>query len=189
MVLSIAMLFYSCKDDYERVGDEAEKEIFPQGVAKDFVFTYTEIPEKLGAEEDGSSKVMAILSGPLQNDFENLNFPYLTFPEGLLLEIFNENNQKTTVESDYGIYYSATGLVDLQGNVIIKSDDGKRLETPQLYYDRENEWAFTQETFKFTNPEDGTVMDGKGMDIKKDLSIMKAHRTLGIMLIKEDSDD
>jgi LPS export ABC transporter protein LptC len=189
MVLAIAMLFCSCKDDYERVGDEAEKEIFPQGVANDFVFTYTEIPEKLGAEEDGSSKVMAILSGPLQNDFENLNFPYLTFPEGLLLEIFNENNQKTTVESDYGIYYSATGLVDLQGNVIIKSDDGKKLETPQLYYDRQNEWAFTQETFKFTNPDDGTVMDGKGMDIKKDLSFMNAHKTFGLMLIKEDSDD
>lgn len=189
MVLAIAMLFCSCKDDYERVGDEAEKEIFPQGVAEDFVLTYTEIPVKLGAEEDGSSKVMAILSGPIRNDFENLNFPHQTFPDGLLLEIFNENNQKTTVESDYGIYYSATGLVDLQGNVIIKSDDGKKLETPQLYYDRQNEWAFTQETFKFTNPDDGTVMDGKGMDIKKDLSFMNAHKTFGLMLIKEDSDD
>ncbi|MFT6994142.1 MAG: hypothetical protein ACJA1P_000873, partial [Maribacter sp.] len=60
---------------------------------------------------------------------------------------------------------------------------------PQLYYDRTNEWAFTQEKFKFTNPEDGTVMDGKGMDIKKDLSIMNAHKTFGLMLIKEEKDD
>lgn len=189
VVCSMAMLFCSCNDGYKRVGDEAEKEIFPQGIARDFVLTYTEIPEKLGAEEMGSSKVVAVLSGPLRNDFENLLFPYQTFPEGLLLEIFDEKNQRTTVESDYGIYYSATGVIDLQGNVIIKSDDGKKLEAPQLYYDRQNEWAFTQETFKFTNPEDGTVMDGKGMDIKKDLSFMNAHKTFGIMLIKEESND
>lgn len=189
VVLSMAMLFCSCNDEYKRVGEEAEKVIFPQGVARDFVLTYTEIPDKVGAEEMGSSKVIAVLSGPLRNDFENLLFPYQTFPEGLLLEIFNDNNQRTTVESDYGIYYSSTGVIDLQGNVIIKSDDGKKLQTPQLYYDRQNEWAFTQETFKFTNPEDGTVMDGKGMDIKKDLSFMNAHKTFGIMLIKEEKDD
>jgi len=187
-VLSMAMLF-SCGDAYKRVGDEAKKEIVPQGIANDFVLTYTEIPEKMGTEDIGSSKVMAVLSGPVRNDFENLNFPHQTFPEGLLVEIYNEKNEKTTIEADHGIYYSATGVVDLQGNVIIKSDDGKKLETPQLYYDRQNEWAFTEETFKFTNPEDGTVMDGKGMDIKKDLSFMNAHKTFGLMLIKEDTDD
>ncbi|MFD0798806.1 LPS export ABC transporter periplasmic protein LptC [Maribacter chungangensis] len=188
VVVTAAMLF-SCKDGYKRVGDEAKKQIFPQGVAKNFVLTYTEIPEKITSEDTGSSKVMAILSGPIRNDFENLIFPHQTFPEGLFVEIFNDKNERTTIEADFGILYSATGVVDLKGNVIIKSDDGKKLETPQLYYDRSNEWAFTQEKFKFTNPEDGTVMDGKGMDIKKDLSIMKAHKTFGLMLIKEEKED
>jgi len=188
MVLSMAMPF-SCGDGYKRVGDEAKKVIVPQGIANDFVLTYTEIPEKINAEDTGSSKVMFVLSGPTRNDFENLNFPHQTFPDGLLLEIYNEKNERTTISADYGIYYSATSVVDLKGNVIIKSDDGKKLETPQLFYDRDNEWAFTQETFKFTNPEDGTVMDGKGMDIKKDLSFMNAHKTFGLMLIKENKDD
>ncbi|MFT6369404.1 MAG: LPS export ABC transporter protein LptC [Maribacter sp.] len=187
-VVTMAMLF-SCQDGYKRVGDEAIKRIVPQGIAKDFVLTYTEIPKKITSEDIGTTRVMAVLSGPVRKDFENLNFPYQTFPEGLLLEIFNEKEERTTIEADYGIFYSATGVVDLKGNVIIKSDDGKKLEAPQLYYDRTNEWAFTQEKFKFTNPEDGTVMDGKGMDIKKDLSIMNAHKTFGLMLIKEQKDD
>jgi LPS export ABC transporter protein LptC len=187
-VVTMAMLF-SCQDGYKRVGDEAIKRIVPQGIAKDFVLTYTEIPKKITSEDIGTTRVMAVLSGPVRKDFENLNFPYQTFPEGLLLEIFNEKEERTTIEADYGIFYSATGVVDLKGNVIIKSDDGKKLEAPQLYYDRTNEWAFTQEKFKFTNPEDGTVMDGKGLDIKKDLSIMNAHKTFGLMLIKEQKDD
>jgi LPS export ABC transporter protein LptC len=188
VVVTMAMLF-SCQDGYKRVGDEAIKRIVPQGIAKDFVLTYTEIPKKITTEDTGSTRVMAVLSGPVRKDFENLNFPHQTFPEGLLLEIFNEKGERTTIEADHGIFYSATGVVDLRGNVSIKSDDGKMLEAPQLYYDRTNEWAFTQEKFKFTNPEDGTVMDGKGMDIKKDLSIMNAHKTFGLMLIKEEKDD
>lgn len=183
------MLFLCCQDNYKRVGAEATKEIYPQGVAKNFVATYTEIPEKINSEDVGTSNVVAVLSGPLRNDFENLVFPYQTFPEGLLIEIFNEKNEKTTIEADYGIYYGATSIVDLQGNVLVKAHDGKELETPQLYYDRGNEWAFTQEKFKFTNPEDGTVMDGEGMDIKKDLSFLNAHKTYGLMLIKESNDD
>lgn len=188
-VIVFAAMLFSCQDGYKRVGDEAKKLIVPQGIAKNFILTYTEIPEKITAEDAGTSKVMAVLSGPIRNDFENLNFPYQTFPEGLFVEIFNEKGERTTIEADFGILYSATGVVDLKGNVIIKSDDGKKLETPQLYYDRQNEWAFTQEKFKFTNPEDGTVMDGEGMDIKKDLSVMKAHKTFGLMLIKEEEKD
>lgn len=188
MVFTMAMLF-SCNDGYKRVGEEADKVIVPRGIAKNIVATYTEIPKKITTEDTGVSKVVAVLSGPIRNDFENLNFPHQTFPEGLFVEFFNDNGERTTIEADYGILYSITGVIDLQGNVVITSEDGKKLEAPQLYYDRKNEWAFTQEKFTFTNPEDGTVMDGKGMDIKKDLSIMNAHKTFGLMLIKEENDD
>ena len=100
-----------------------------------------------------------------------------------------KKNEKTTIEADYGVLYSATSIVDLRGNVLIKGNDGKKLETSQLYYDRANEWAFTQEKFTFTNPDDGTVMDGEGMDIQKDLQFLNAHKTYGLMLIKEEKDD
>lgn len=189
VVLTMAMLFLSCKDNYKRVGEEAKKKVFPQGVAKNFTLTYTEAQQKIASDDTGSSRVLAVMSGPLRNDFENLFFPYQTFPEGLLIEIFNEQGQKTTIEADHGIYYTATTIVDLQGNVVIKGHDGKNLETPQLYYDTANEWAFTENKFTFVNPEDGTVMDGEGMDIKKDFSFLNAHKTYGLMLIKEEEND
>ena len=189
MVVTMAMLFWSCADNYKRIGEEAVKKVYPRGVVEDFVLTYTESLEKLGSEEVGSSKVMAILSGPIREDYEQLLFPYQTFPEGLQVDLFNDKGEKTTIEADYGVLYTATSMVDLRGNVKIKGDDGKMLETPQLYYDRGNEWAFTQEKFKFTNPEDGTIMDGEGMDIQKDLNFLSAHKTYGLMLIKENQDD
>lgn len=189
MVFSAAMLFFACADNYKRVGDEAIKEIYPRDIVENFVMTYTESPEVLKSEDNGASKVIAVMSGPIRNNFEQLIFPYQTFPKGILVEIYNDKNEKTTIESDFGVYYTSTGIIDLQGNVLIKGHDGKKLETPQLYYDQGNEWAFTKEKFKFTNPDDGTVMDGEGMDIKKDLSFLYAQKTYGLMLIKENQDD
>ena len=185
-VLSVAMLFLSCEDDYRRVGEEAGLLIYPQGVAENFTLVYTETKEELESEDQGGSRVIAILTSPLSEDFDNLPFKYRTFPKGLQVEFFDDKNQRSVVRADYGIIYSNTNLIDLQGNVVIETHDGKKLETPQLYWDRANEWIFTQEAFTYTNPEDGTVMDGEGMDFNRDFSYFSAHKTFGLMTIKEE---
>ncbi|QLG45791.1 LPS export ABC transporter periplasmic protein LptC [Costertonia aggregata] len=186
MVSSMAMLFLCCTDNYERVGEEAKKTIYPQGVAQNFKLTYTEMPEKLESEAIDSSKVVAVLTSPISEDFENLRFKHQTFPEGLQIDFYNEKGEKTVIKADYGISYSITNLIDLRGNVVIDSHDGKKLEAPQIYWDRSNEWIFTQEKFKYTNPEDGTVMDGEGMDFNRDFTFFNAHKTYGLMMIKEE---
>lgn len=187
-MIFMAMLFLSCSDTYKRVGDEAQKKIFPQGIAENFVLTYTETRENLVAEGSEPSKVISVLNSTISEDFTNLKFPYRTFPDGLVLYIFDADNQKSIIRADYGIIYSATNLIDLQGNVVVDGHDGKKLEAPQLYYDQVNEWIFTQEKFKYTNPDEGTIMDGEGMDLKydKSLSYVSAHKTYGLMLIKDE---
>lgn len=189
MVSTMAMLFLSCEDSYERVGEEAKKNIFPQGIAKNFTLTYSELSEKLESQDSGISKVVAVLSSPISEDFENLRFKHQTFPEGLQIDFFNDKGEKTIIKADYGISYSITNVIDLRGNVVIDSHDGKKLEAPQLYWDRTNEWIFTQEKFKYTNPEDGTIMDGEGMDFNRDFSFFNAHKTYGLMMIKEEEND
>ncbi|MEX0274571.1 MAG: LPS export ABC transporter periplasmic protein LptC [Flavobacteriaceae bacterium] len=185
VVCSMAMLFLSCKDQYKRVGKEAKQQIYPQGIAENFELTYSELNKALKSEDSSASRIVAILRGPYAENFDNLLFPHKTFPKGLEVDFFDEDGNKSIIRSDWGIVYSATGLIDLQGNVEILTHDGKKLETPQLYFDRGNAWIFTQKKFKFTNPQDGTIMDGKGMDFSKDLSFLNAHKTYGHMMIKD----
>jgi len=185
-VFTVAILFMSCGDEYERVGEEAVKPIFPQGVAQNFTLTYTETVEAMSIQDSAKSRVVAVLSSPISEDFDNQTFKFRTFPKGLKVDFFDEKNQKSVITADYGIVYSQTNLIDLQGNVVIQSHDGKKLETDQLYFDRKNNWIFTEAAFKYTNPEDGTVMDGEGMDFNKDFSFFKAHKTFGLMTIKEE---
>jgi LPS export ABC transporter protein LptC len=184
-----AMLFFSCSDNYKRVGDEALPLVFPQGVANNSIFTYTESNRSLENEDIDTTRVISVLRAPVYEMFDNLEFPYRTFPEGLVMDVYDEQNNKNVIKADYGIIYSATQLIDLQGNVILETHDGKMLETPQLYYDKTGKWIFTQNKFKYTNPEEGTIMDGEGMDFNKDFSFLNAHKTYGLMAIKEDIND
>lgn len=187
MVFSVAMFFFSCADNYKRIGEEAQVLIYPQGVAENFTFTYTETIDQVGSEASGDSRIVAILTSPISEDFDNMRFQYRTFPKGLKVEYFDKDNNKSTVTADYGIFYSGTNLLDLRDNVVIETHDGKKLETPQLYWDRSGDWIFTQEKFKFTNPEEGTIMDGEGMDFRRDLNFFNAHKTYGLMTLKEDA--
>jgi LPS export ABC transporter protein LptC len=168
------------------VGQEAQEVIYPQGIARNFTLTYTETSEEIKSEGVAPSKVIAVLKSPVSEDFENLRFPHRTFPDGLEVEYFDKENNQSTIRADYGIIYSGTNVIDLRGNVVLETHDGKKLETQQLYWDRGNDWIFTQERFLYTNPEDGTVMDGEGMDFNREFSVLEAHKTTGLMLIKEE---
>jgi lipopolysaccharide assembly outer membrane protein LptD (OstA) len=180
------MFFLGCQDTYKRVGEEKQIEVFPQGVAQNFELTYTETTEELESEDAGISRVIAVLKSPISEDYDNMIFKYRTFPNGLEVEYFDKDNKKSTITADYGIIYSNTNVIELKGNVVIETHDGKKLEAPQLYWDRKEDWIFTQEKFTFTNPEDGTIMDGEGMDFNRDFSFFNAHRTFGLMTIKEE---
>jgi LPS export ABC transporter protein LptC len=185
-VFTVAILFMSCDDDYQRVGEEAVKPIFPQGVAQNFTVVYTEAPEGMGVQDSAYSRVIAVLTSPISEDFDNQPFKFRTFPKGLKVDFFDEKDQKSVISAEYGIIYSQTNLIDLRGNVVIESHDGKILETDQLYFDRKDNWIFTEAAFTYTNPEDGTIMEGQGMDFNKDFSFFKAHKTFGLMTIKEE---
>src|SRR5690606_9333230 len=123
----------SCGDDYKRVGKERIRSIFPQGVAQNFTLTYTETPEPMNAQDSARSRVVAILRSPWSEDYDNQTFKFRTFPKGLKVDVFDESDHKSVITADYGIVYSQTNLIDLQGNVVIETHDGKKLEADQLY--------------------------------------------------------
>ena len=185
-VFTVAILFLACKDNYKRVGEEATATIYPQGIAKNFTLTYSETIKELSNKDSSRTRVIAVLKSPLNEDYENLSFKHRIFPEGLQVDFYDDDNKKSIIKADYGIIYSDTNVIDLQGNVILESHDGKKLEAPQLYWNRSDNWIFTEKAFVYTNPEDGTIMNGEGMDFNRDFTLFNAHKTYGLVTISEE---
>ena len=166
---------FSCDD-----GDSTLKQINqyndnPVGIAYDIRMTYTD-----------SAVVKAILTAPINLDFTHLSFKYSEFPEGLKIIFYNNKNEENTIVADYGILYNQTKIVDLQGNVLLLSHDGSRLETDQMYWDSEKEWLFTEQPFTFKNV--NYDIAAIRLDTNKEFTKFKSGKLTGTMVVKEQQD-
>lgn len=132
-----------------------------------------------------SGKVVATLKSVKMRDFSNKSFPYREFPEGLEVEFFDEENKKNTVTANYGVIYDETGLIDLQGEVVVITSDSTRLMAKQLYWDQNNNWVFTDHpnTIRFKN---GALNEGEGFDSNQEFSNFRSRSNVGVQIIEEE---
>lgn len=173
-ILFVTMLF-SCEGNLKDVREMQLPEDAPQAVGTGINLKYTD-----------SGKVVAILRSEKMMDFSNKPFPYREFPEGLEVE-FYEDKEKNTVTADYGVIYNETGLIDLQGNVVVITSDSTRLTAEQLYWDQANNWIFTDRpnTIRFGN---GALNEGQGFDSNQEFSNFRSRSNVGVQIIEEEKE-
>ena len=138
LVVLSASLFFSCEDPSDVFNDINRFKSEPVGTAQNIRMVYTD-----------SLKIQAVLTAPVHVDYTNLSFQYAEFPEGLKVVFYDENNNENTLTANYGILYTATKIIDLQGNVVLESHSGSALNTDQMYWDATAEWLFTEKPFTF----------------------------------------
>lgn len=114
--LGMAMLF-SCSNDMKNLQQLSVQKKFPQGEAYDFKLVYTD-----------SSKVVAVLTSPLNKDFSNQQMPFSEFPEGVKVEFYDQARHKNTVQAKYGIIYPSADMVELRDSVVLTTYDGKKTQ-------------------------------------------------------------
>ena len=171
----VVSLFFSCDDGSSILKQINQFNENPVGIAYDIRMTYTD-----------SAKVKAILTAPINLDYTHLSFMYSEFPEGLKIIFYNDDNEENTVVADYGILYNQTRIVDLQGNVVLLSNDGSRLETSQMYWDSEKEWLFTEQPFTFKSENED--MAATRLDTNKEFSKFQTGKLTGTILVEEQKD-
>ncbi|NRD21704.1 LPS export ABC transporter periplasmic protein LptC [Winogradskyella litoriviva] len=138
----VVTLFFSCKNDFNEVQKVGVLQNQPISEAKNIDLKYTKFV-------DDTVRLLANLISPKMLDYSNRNFPFQEFPKGIELRTYDEDNNKTTITSDYAIVYSDTDIIDLQGNVKIATQQKDTLFTEQLFYNQKLEWVFTNEKWLF----------------------------------------
>jgi len=166
LLLLLVMAFFSCESNFKEVQKQNFSEFAPSGEADDFNMKYTD-----------SGRIKSILISPKMLDYASVTFPFTEFPKGINVTLFDINNKRTFVTSNYAVSYKVPNLIDLQGNVRITNEMGQVLETSQLYFDQKNEWFYTEKKFKFTDPKG--VSYGEGIDFSKDFKIVNSQSITG----------
>ena len=172
----IFIIFFSCEDN-SKILNEINLELQePVGIANQIKMIYTD-----------STKIKAILTAPKHLDYTNLSFKYSTFPQGLKVDFFDEFGNKNQAISDYGILYNATKILDLKGNVILKSYDGSELNTSQLFWDIEREWLFTEKYFTFKDS--SYDFQAYRLDANKEFSKFQTGELVGKIMVNDSIDN
>jgi len=145
VVLTTTILF-SCKHNFKDIQQIGVLQNNPVGEAKNINLKYTD-----------SGKLKANLLSPKMLDYSNRDFQFSEFPEGIHLNLFDNENHKSIVLADYAISYSETNLIDLQGNVVLITYTNDTLFADQMYYDQKREHLFTNfpVSFKFSSGNSG----------------------------------
>ena len=171
LILSFLLIFLSCSQDKEIFNNFKKAEI-PKSSASNINSVHTD-----------SGKVSSILNSPKMLNFSNAVFPYYEFPNQLEVILFDKNNNKTNIVADYAISYSNSDLIDLRGNVIISTHLKDTLITDQLYYDRGQEWLFTNFDFRYVSLDKDIF--GKGFDSDKSFEKIKFLEVNGFVSLDE----
>ncbi|HLS29643.1 MAG TPA: LPS export ABC transporter periplasmic protein LptC [Flavobacteriaceae bacterium] len=162
----IAMLF-SCQGRINKVRQLSAKNFNPATEETMVNAVYTD-----------SGKVALKLRSPLVYDYSNLDFPYREAPDGIEVDIFDKDKNKSTVTADYAIAYDQTDLIDLQGNVKIVLSDSTTLSARQLYWDQKRKWVFTDQEYTL-HLANGTVNHGQGFDSDENFNNFISRSNIG----------
>jgi len=169
-------LFFSCGTD----GSEARK-----------LNQRIDGPVSVGTGINGkyidSGKVSAHFKTPLRKDFSLEEFPYEEFPDGIDLTFYDENGEESRITSNYAIRYTATSLVDLRDNVVLRMSDSTTLRASQVYWDQRNKWVFTDQPYTLSSP-DGSRNAGDLFDSNQDFTDFVSLNNVSKQYLKDDTE-
>jgi LPS export ABC transporter protein LptC len=165
-------MFFSCNNSYNEVQKIGISENEPIGIA-----------EHINLKHTDSGRVTANLLSAKMLDFSNRDFPYFEFTEGVTLYLFDDENKKSTVVSDYAITYDKTNLIDLQGDVKIITQTNDTLFAEQLYYDQKKQWLYTNKPVTFRTGLD--IIHGNGFDSNSKFTNAEVLEVTGYITLDE----
>ncbi len=138
-----AIVFFSCKNDLEKIKPFISPENLPQQEAINFETLYTD-----------SGEVRFFLKAPKLLRFESEGKPYVEFPEGIQLIKYNDQQEiVSSITADYAKQYEKEDKWEAKNNVIATNAQGDTLKTEHLIWEEKTEKIHTEEFVKIIRPD------------------------------------
>lgn len=170
-------LFFSCKGKGEEIRKSRIKSDGPISEGTGINLKYTD-----------SGKVTTHLIAASMRNFENANFPYQEFPDGVEVTFTDDDGKENIITAEYAIRYKETNLIDLQKNVTLFTSDSVTLNASQLYWDQQNNWIFTDQPYRLVTA-DGSSNDGDLFDSNKDFTNFVSLNNVSKQYVQEESQE
>ena len=105
---------------------------------------------------------------------------FVEFTKSLHVNFFDSTGKVDShLDSKYGKYYESLNKVYLRDSVLVYNMQGDSLRSPDLWWDQNTQMFYTDKNVWIKRQ--GTVLLGKGMDSKQDLSNIHIKQVTGLV--------
>jgi LPS export ABC transporter protein LptC len=126
----------------------------------------TQITRGFTTTESDSGQVRYVFQARIARAYEDDR----TRAEDITVEFFDAGQRVSVLTARQGTL--GGGRMTATGNVVVETDDGARLETESLYWDRERKKICTEEFVRITRRDDPEVLTGVGLTTDPNLEIV-----------------
>ena len=116
--------------------------------------------------------------------FDKATPSYWEFPDGILIEKFNEQLETDAmIRADYAYYDEPAQRWRLQGHVHAMNQQGEQFDTPLLYWDQKEESIYSDSSIVITKA--NSVIQGIGFRSNQEMTLYTIQRPTGSFPIEE----
>ena len=173
MLFSIATLF-SCKNDPELVKAVGSQDKVPTEVSFETEILYSD-----------SAIIRIKLTTPKLIRFSGEETPYVEFPQGLFLTMFDSSGAvESTLKANYGVNYPNEKKIEVKQDVEVVNNTGEILNTEHLIWLRDEKKIYTEEFVKITTPDE--IIYGDGLEANENFTKYRIKNIKGTIAVQDE---
>jgi LPS export ABC transporter protein LptC len=135
-----------------------------------------------------SGKLTARLNAPYLREVkskEQEGQSELEMTQGLTLTMFNKisGEEDSHLNARYGKINQQNGIAEARGSVELVNAEGARLETEELFWNREKDLIYTQKFVKITTKDE--ILYGDGLEANSGFNTYRIFKIRGTIKVKE----
>jgi len=173
-LFSLSIFFSSCVVDQADLSRYTGSKIMNVEEGRDIEVVYTD-----------SSYTVFILKAPLSRRIFERYSVTEEFPEGIEVTFYDKTSQpRSWLTSDYARRDQANRTITVQKNVLLRNDQGERMEGPELIWDEKSKEIHTDRFVKITRA-DGSVVYSYGFKSNEGFTRYELNAVSGDLNIDE----
>jgi len=173
VILGIAMLLVSCKNDMQNVIKVQEADKLPELLGDDIYLRQSEMGE-----------ITISVFAKKFIKYNSQNKQLTEFPDGILVVHYSTfPDTISKISANYAVNYDEKEIWEAKGNVVAKNKKNEILNTEYLVWDQKKKIIYSNKQVQVTTPND--IIFGEGFESDEQFENWKIQKVTGVFTLDE----
>jgi len=175
MILPLFVALFSCVSDMEIIKKLIDTETEPDVVVENITMFYTD-----------SARLQSKLVAPVVRQYNTAKEQRREFPEGLHVWMYDKTGElRAEITANWAREDIEAELWEARSNVVLTNDEGRKLETEQLFWDRRKGIVYSEKDTKITS-KNGTVATGDSFTTNQSFEPIELFRGKATLIMEDE---